>query len=524
MDPLQAALTETHDNPEASPEYTEYSVQNVFPMTSLQTNRYNRSTDARFHELTIEAGLFNYASGQEPDYLPPHWTMFIHPEGQPYYYRNNGLRIVTEASINRREVWDKLSEWISGIEGALRCKGITPTDSMELFLQPNEYEDTCGYYLANHATRTLFWLDQVSSELIGYDGNTSFSHLKLSLERLYWAHVEYFPMHSDIISSRTIDQLLSDFYHGQVDKMTSATSTFPYSADDSAKFVQILKSSKDQVIDGNITCIVGRLRNTILYHRFLHLYGQETPRLDRDQNIQTPSYSKQHWLFDFGAVLCFGRPQIHQERLRKNLVDDYLVDGRDFSALVSACLTEWRTSLSLTFSLFISNILLASLPSASTYIGTASIITCGMSAVSGIVLCARHDSLEKTTGCNAAWEYMHMIKSAEYGFQPAALVYSLPRALCLWSLVFLTAQVVFLAWSLINPIIAIGWTVMIALMLLGTAYVVFPEDTWPRTPILKVLASSIRTFIKSVLQLESAQNFKPTHNVNHMQLATVCHT
>ena len=103
--------------------------------------------------------------------------MLIHPEGQPYYFRDCELKIVTEASINRSEVWDKLSEWINGVEGALRCKGILPTESMELFLQPHEDWKSCGYYFANHATRSLFWLDQVSSELIGYDGNTSFSHL-----------------------------------------------------------------------------------------------------------------------------------------------------------------------------------------------------------------------------------------------------------------------------------------------------------------------------------------------------------
>jgi hypothetical protein len=255
MDP---SLSETHDL-EAIPEYTEYSVPGVYPMTSLQTNRYNKVADVMFSELTIEPGLYNYSSGQEPDYLPPCWKMLIHPEGQPYYFRDSELKIVTEASINRSEVWGKLSEWICGIEGALRCKGILPTESMELFIQPHEDWESCGYYFANHATRSLFWLDAVSSELIGYDGNTSFSHLKLSLQRLYWAHVEYFPMHSEIISSRTIDELLSDFYHGQVDQMTSPTSTFPYSADDSAKFIQILKSSRDQVIDGNITCIIGQL-------------------------------------------------------------------------------------------------------------------------------------------------------------------------------------------------------------------------------------------------------------------------
>lgn len=95
-----------------------------------------------------------------------------------------------------------------------------------------------------------------------------------------------------------------------------------------------------------------------------------------------------------------------------------------------------------------------------------------------------------------------MIKSSEYGFQPAALVYSLPRALCLWSLVFLTAQVIFLSWSLINPIVAIGWTTIIGFILLGAAYVVFPEDIWPRTPILEAFVLSTRKCIQSVLRLE----------------------
>lgn len=142
-----------------------------------------------------------------------------------------------------------------------------------------------------------------------------------------------------------------------------------------------------------------------------------------------------------------------------------------------------------------------------------------MSVVSGVALCARHDSLEKTTGCDAAvslvpslfnlilsslvqWNYMHMIKSAEYGFQPAALVYSLPRALCLWSLVFLTAQVIFLTWSLINPIVAIAWTIMVALMLLGAVHVVFPEDTCPRTQTLEALALSTQKWVQFILRSE----------------------
>jgi len=112
-----------------------------------------------------------------PMYLPPNWTAFIHPEGQTYFYRSAGLRIVTEACIYRPEIMDKISSWASSVEDALRIKGVTPPATTELFLEPYEDLETCGYYLIDHTTRSESWIDQVSTEVLRLQQVVSISHL-----------------------------------------------------------------------------------------------------------------------------------------------------------------------------------------------------------------------------------------------------------------------------------------------------------------------------------------------------------
>jgi hypothetical protein len=170
-------------------------------------------------------------------YLPPDWTAFTHPEGKTYFFRNAGLRIVTEAYLFRPEIMSKVSIWASSLDDALQKKGINPSPTMELFLEPREDMESCGYYLVDHVKRTEFWIDPVSTASLGIGRVGSASHLSMSLfniflccstrsfasvfglgtalEELYWTHVEYFPMHFDCISYDIIEQLISVFSHGQ---------------------------------------------------------------------------------------------------------------------------------------------------------------------------------------------------------------------------------------------------------------------------------------------------------------------
>ena len=124
-----------------------------------------------------------------PMYLPPNWTAFTHPEGQTYFYRSAGLRVVTEACIHRPEIMDKVSSWTSSVENALRIKGITPPATTELFLEPHEGLESCGYYLVDHTTRSEFWIDQVSTEVLQLDRVVSISHLSAFRRHgIFWVH------------------------------------------------------------------------------------------------------------------------------------------------------------------------------------------------------------------------------------------------------------------------------------------------------------------------------------------------
>lgn len=469
----QSLHADDHD----CPAYSEFTVANLTPVTSLANNRYDKMADVTLSHVEIEPGLFQFTNGPEPMYLPPGWVTYTHPEGQPYFHRTTGLRVVTEAYLYRSETMDRVSAWASRIEDALLIKGIKPSHTVELFLQPCEDLESCGYYLVDHATRSEFWIDQVSTEFLGLRRVVSISHLKLALEELYWAHLEYFPMHYDGLSLETVDDLISVFAHGQTDRMTSPTSTFPYSVDDCAKFVQILENARKQDMDGNLTWIVARLCCNIARHRFVHHAGQEFPRLDREQSILATRPDMDHWILRLCSSLCFGLPESHYSRFKKIYVD-HEVDARDFRSFISNCLDDWKSSLSWSLPLLMSNILLSCTPSASRFIGMSSIIMCGMSTTSGIILSVRHEGFEKATP-ELVYSHIDAIRSDNYGFRPSACVFSLPRALCMWGLGLLMVQAMVLTFRLVNTTVAISWTTFVLLIVMGMGQVIFPGTTCP---------------------------------------------
>jgi hypothetical protein len=81
----------------------------------------------------------------------------------------------------------------------------------DLFLEIDQVAETCGYWFADHAHRTVFWLHPVDTDVIGLPNSHSKRHLRescaalqlvmcvklvcseYSLEENYWAHVEMFP-------------------------------------------------------------------------------------------------------------------------------------------------------------------------------------------------------------------------------------------------------------------------------------------------------------------------------------------
>jgi hypothetical protein len=59
-------------------------------------------------------------------------------------------------------------------------KGITPSATTELFLEPSDDLESCGYYVVDHSTHSEFWLDQVSTEFLDFGRVVSISSLSAS--------------------------------------------------------------------------------------------------------------------------------------------------------------------------------------------------------------------------------------------------------------------------------------------------------------------------------------------------------
>lgn len=59
----------------------------------------------------------------------------------------------------------------------LQSKNIIVPESAELYLLPLEYDDVCLYYFVDHASRALFWIDDIEVSDLGLVEVISESHL-----------------------------------------------------------------------------------------------------------------------------------------------------------------------------------------------------------------------------------------------------------------------------------------------------------------------------------------------------------
>lgn len=55
------------------------------------------------------------------------------------------------------------------------------SDSYELYLELNEDETGCGYYIADHSKRCIFWLEPVFTQDVGMNPAFSMEHVRKCL-------------------------------------------------------------------------------------------------------------------------------------------------------------------------------------------------------------------------------------------------------------------------------------------------------------------------------------------------------
>ena len=63
-------------------------------------------------------------------------------------------------------------------------KSVPLSNSYELFLELDEDDGSCGYYIADHSKRCIFWLESVSTKDIGMLQGFSIEHLRKQFTRI----------------------------------------------------------------------------------------------------------------------------------------------------------------------------------------------------------------------------------------------------------------------------------------------------------------------------------------------------
>lgn len=114
-------------------------------------------------------------SPNSPRYLPEQWSPHVHPEGQKYFSRSIALRVVTDSYMYTPSIAEKVMYWVPNIEKRAADRGFILSDSVELYIQIDD--EDCNYYLADHATKTIFWLDEYETSELGLLPVVSSSHL-----------------------------------------------------------------------------------------------------------------------------------------------------------------------------------------------------------------------------------------------------------------------------------------------------------------------------------------------------------
>ncbi|OAX42608.1 hypothetical protein K503DRAFT_710226 [Rhizopogon vinicolor AM-OR11-026] len=452
-------------------------VKELRPVTSISTRRYGCLPWVDAYHTTTAPGLRAHVNTKSK------WLSFTHPEGQRYFQMQQArFSIVTEENVLNKDIGPSVSNWLAIIEQRIVEYGVTLPQACELFVELRfdelPHTSTCAYYFVDHHSRSLFWLEPTSSELLDMGMLVSDSHLSIALERLYWVHVEFFPMHIYAqMAPDILDNLISVISHGMIDRTTSRTSTFPYTERKCSQFLQALSLQRGKPLDGHTLCFVARLWGAINNQRFMTYYGQENAQLDRSHPTIPEDIVDRPGIRAQANLILWGIPNHYYSKLHDLFVHDQVYVDQ-WQAFMAACISEWREMCLWAFSVLIASILIAMLPRASVSSSMAPILAASSSILSGSTLLLRHRGFEDATASFAA-RFLHTAKSSDWGFLPLSVAYSMPRAMYLWSLGLMLAQFVFWVSRVIGVPWALGGACFLAMMGYGILYFTSLEDDLP---------------------------------------------
>ncbi|KAG1745723.1 hypothetical protein EDB19DRAFT_1826700 [Suillus lakei] len=428
--PMPEPLSSSTPNPFAHPEIT-------IRASDVKRNDRGRIIPKLPVELKmgflIECGQTDFDDTREYG----DWVPQIHPDGALYYFDSK-----------RNDYFDKHG----------RLTGF-PCNTCELVLERIDTHG-CGYYFVEPGKRCLLWLTAVPSGVITRDLQRVRSYGQLSqdaVSNMPWrlnigelsfvrrTHCMFFPNNWSL-TTIVLAELQKMILHAVADSIASTTSVVPFDQEELAKMLDLtdrLKGEPDGAIrQVNFTSFhptVTHIRlqraswrtsiNLTALAKFFNFCGQPGARLNSDQSI----FKKQkprHSLFIQIVSLClFWAPCDYAKELDGIWVDKVInrVLWKQFIAKLN---DDW-SSLALTATVVLNaNVAFLAL------VGDA----CAKNIHVGVVVLGliliRQNQRKDQNSAEQANILLTRTSHPVFGTEPLAIIFSLPYALLMWSMVF----------------------------------------------------------------------------------------
>ncbi|KAK0241113.1 hypothetical protein EDD85DRAFT_389731 [Armillaria nabsnona] len=434
---------------------------------------------------------------------------FAHPEGALYWFHQE-KRAFTGVDLCNRGKLQRIMKYLDYIYEFIRANDIIiPANAdlvFELVQDPDNGEECCAYYFANHDTRSVFWLDDFDTNYLitwhEVKGVTEPSHVGLEIEAQYWYHCQLFPTCMEMTMD-IIEELRDILIYNMGDTMTSPISTSVYSVSELQEIVGLTNCIEKSIISGlpqrpGSVGSIGRFMFIFFRNRFINFHGQPGARLARDQLIYETS-SKRTLLVTLLSPLLFFTPDIHLATLKKIGGDGHVHTHKaSWTNFTQKLNTEWQeVTLYATVLLNADVAFLAiqSVDDASADGGRSSAQIASyismIASIGSIILGTRMRARDSSKDSR---RFLRLRKRNNRGMETLAIMYGLPTALLMWAVVsFLVAFsiVCFTANSLSDRML-VGGTWMVVGILIVWCIVAFWEIKQVYVPYMSKLAVLVK--------------------------------
>ncbi|KAG7091401.1 hypothetical protein E1B28_010438 [Marasmius oreades] len=388
--------------------------------------------------------------------LPHGWKEFLHHEGARYFLYES-KRIYTDADIYNPSVQQHARRLINEFDEYTRLRNIVLTPNMnvvfDMFYDSEDDTCPCRYYIVDHTTRSVFWLDKFDADQLQVweevKGVTELTHIRHAIESQYWYHCHLFP-DSFCMGEAEVDELKDIITYWICDVLTSQGSTLPYTLEELQPMLSLTNNLRKNLRSKRGVSAYARLMHLFARQRFLDFHGQPAVRLDRNKSIHQPAnYVQPHsWLLGCLSPLMFSAPDTHCREINKIWVDR-CVHKAAWNKFITNMNTEWQELILFGTVLLNANVAFLAIqsvdeatavPSRSPgqILSFLSVVASIGSVIVGLML-ARKNKVKQKEAATEAAIFLNSFEAERLGLETLAILYSVPYALLMWGVIFFLA-------------------------------------------------------------------------------------